>query len=490
MYCPHCGFNNIDGMRFCVDCGALLPNLDGSTPGAAQSAANGNKGQNAQNAAAQNPDPQQAAADGANRRRVINLGQTPAARPGVYPDFDTQGPDSTGTARPVAYVPDTIVSPDDSFEGIQSPMPAHDTRGRRSTGESRNESRSYTREAREAVLADEDRPRSLVLPILVGVVMGLAAILAFILVMNTCTRREGHVVDPTTQEQPATEGSEQPAPATEEQPEEEPVKKPEPKDSLDAYSWEELAAIANLISGSASEADAFDVAKKYNLMNSDGSIPDTTKTLELLDGTKVPMRIAGIYHDDAAENMHKTGISFLAASAPILHRVHPVDTNEGGWAATEMRTWLNSGTGLLGQFPQELRDVIVPAAKYTNNVGHSTTTDCVSATADTLWIPSVVEVAGTVDWTWSSDASNSGIYNSVMNSEGTQYQIFKDAGATSYMASSALVMNAAGETATSWWLRSCSVSVYNHFRYVGANGDPSLFEDATLSMGVVFGFCL
>ncbi|MBQ6395127.1 MAG: hypothetical protein IJH87_02125, partial [Atopobiaceae bacterium] len=155
-----------------------------------------------------------------------------------------------------------------------------------------------------------------------------------------------------------------------------------------------------------------------------------------------------------------------------------------------MRNWLNSPSGLFGMLPADLARNIVPAAKQTNNTGHSTSLDCVTATSDVLWIPSVVEVAGPVNWTWSSDADNSGTYNAVMNAEGTQYRIFRDAGIAAEAGNGALIVYGADGSAIRWWLRSCSVSVNNHFRLVGTDGDPSLFDDATLPLGVVFGFCM
>lgn len=496
MFCPHCGCENFDGMKYCVECGALLPDIsqakaggtrEGASAASAGAGASGGAGAFGANGSGANGAPGAGA-----QRRVVDLGATRAAAPGTYPDFDTEGPDALGYARPVAYTPsnednpylqDSNAQPSRGIQGAQSPVPAQEGRSSRSS----QSSRYSNSESRKALLASEDRPKSLALPILTGIVLGLAAILAFILVSNSCSREPGRVVDPepvTTQEQPQTE----------EQPETEPVTEvqagPTPKASLEDYTWDELAQIGQLIGESATESEALEVAARFNLVSNGGNITSATKTVTLSDGTEVRVRIADIYHDTAAENMHRTGITFIATTAPITHRMQPTDTNSGGWASSEMRNWLNSPSGLFGMLPADLARNIVPAAKQTNNTGHATSLDCVTATSDVLWIPSVVEVAGPVNWTWSSDADNSGTYNAIMNAEGSQYRIFRDAGIAVEAGNGALVVYGVDGSALRWWLRSCSVSVNNHFRLVGADGDPSLFDDATLPLGVVFGFCM
>ena len=72
--------------------------------------------------------------------------------------------------------------------------------------------------------------------------------------------------------------------------------------------------------------------------------------------------------------------------------MNEMDTNAGGWEACGMRLWMSSD--LLGELPDDLRAAIVPVSKLTNNVGETEDPSSVTATEDTLWLLSTVELAG------------------------------------------------------------------------------------------------
>ena len=68
-------------------------------------------------------------------------------------------------------------------------------------------------------------------------------------------------------------------------------------------------------------------------------------------------------------------------------------TNSGGWASSQMRTWLNNT--LINGLPSDLTSVITPCTKYTDNTGNGTYLDAnVTATSDKLWLMSEFEVFG------------------------------------------------------------------------------------------------
>lgn len=112
--------------------------------------------------------------------------------------------------------------------------------------------------------------------------------------------------------------------------------------SVDDYSWEELSEISEEISKEATEEDAIEVAKKYNLVNSDGELDGTqTKTVQLTDGTTATVQIAGFLHDDKADG-GKAGVTFIFKDCIGEHDMNSSNTNAGGWEASQMRSYLNS----------------------------------------------------------------------------------------------------------------------------------------------------
>lgn len=79
------------------------------------------------------------------------------------------------------------------------------------------------------------------------------------------------------------------------------------------------------------------------------------------------------------------------------------NANSGGWKSSTMRTSiLNSDNattdttaGMLGRLPAELKAVLRPVKKYTDNTGNSSLNSVVTTTDDFLWLPSEYEIFGT-----------------------------------------------------------------------------------------------
>lgn len=156
-------------------------------------------------------------------------------------------------------------------------------------------------------------------------------------------------------------------------------------------------------------------------------------------------------------------------------------TNAGGWETSQMRAYLNGdGMALL---PEDLKKVVAPVDKLTNNVGETQDVSSVTTTSDSLWLFSAAELCGSIDWY--SDPS----YNAVLNAEGFEYQLFRDMAVDSYNANDILVKNYQGSPG-SWWERSPIPGYSFGFQYVGSDGDPSYGDDARYSNGVVPGFCI
>jgi hypothetical protein len=102
----------------------------------------------------------------------------------------------------------------------------------------------------------------------------------------------------------------------------------------------------------------------------------------------------------------------------------------------------------------------------------------------------MVELMGTVDWTWPSNPSSSLGYNEITNAEGYQYARFAAMNVTGLEANAGLVMQDSEGTAQVWWERTCAPSGSQYFRGVSAVGDPTTLWSPASSYGVALGFCL
>ena len=152
------------------------------------------------------------------------------------------------------------------------------------------------------------------------------------------------------------------------------------------------------------------------------------------------------------------------------------NTNSGGWDATQMKnTILHSGnipsdTGtntFMAALPSDLRAVMKPCTKYTDNVGGGTNVGSnVTSTTEYLPLLSEFEVFGTRNYA-----------NSYEQSWQTQYDYYK--------AGNSKIFNGAGTqtSAVYWWLRSPRCSNDNYF--CGVSGDGySASGNAYYSYGV------
>jgi hypothetical protein len=297
------------------------------------------------------------------------------------------------------------------------------------------------------------------------------------------------------------------------------------RESLGDYSWDELARIAERIEACDNEEQAVACAARYGLCDSDGSLRDAeAKELTLVDGTTVRVVLVDVWHDERSDG-GKAGLTFMMADAVGPHAMNHVgddpegedSDSTGGWAASDMRAWLQDS--LWYQLPVELRGHIVGVQKHTAcsvdetaelaDTGHlaGSAADWVEETGDVLWLPSVVELCGSVPERESMDVDAT--MSAVYAAEGGQYRLFAQMGVAAFQANEGLVrsMAATGESCT-WWLRSKTLEFGDGFWLVGTDGCPlnALGEDVRVvedpefapdelwgtdhPRGVVVGFCL
>lgn len=248
---------------------------------------------------------------------------------------------------------------------------------------------------------------------------------------------------------------------------------PEVRLTLQAYTWEELSQISELIAEAPTDAEGLKIAALYNLCEEDGTLdPGNTKDLELADGTAVPVAVGGIRHDEMSDGSGAAGISFLTLGSVGNQPVDPSGIATP-WEDTPLRSWLNQS--LMAELPSELAELVVAVDKATNlPVAYG---GGQGVTSELLWVPSYSEVVGPLDAT----TRRYGIYES----EGEQYRLYEDAGVTCSTASSALL--AIGEY---WWTRSPDVVTDYHYLVVSPEGGTPYGHRTGTNDAVVIGFCL
>lgn len=157
-------------------------------------------------------------------------------------------------------------------------------------------------------------------------------------------------------------------------------------------------------------------------------------------------------------------------------------TNSGGWSNSHMRkTVLGSNSTptsptlntLLAALPSELRAVMAPATKYTDNTGTAANTEaCVTATTDYLWLLSEYEVQGKRSHT---------------NEHEYKYQ----AQYAYFSAGNSKIAYKHSSTSTAVWWRLRSPYNYNTANFVlVSTGGSSSNVDADYSGAVLAGFAI
>lgn len=256
------------------------------------------------------------------------------------------------------------------------------------------------------------------------------------------------------------------------------------KDSVDQYTWGELSQISEEIAASKDEKAAIKIAKSYGLTTSSGKLDGTQeKTLELNDGTLASVQIAGFYHDNKTDG-GKAGITFIFKDCIAEHEMNADDTNSGGWEASNMRSWLS--TDGLDMLPEDLRSRIVAVDKLTNNTGQTKTSSSVTSTSDKLWLYSMTELCGNIDW---FEGINGPAFNSVLNAEGTEYKLFRDSNVVS-INTNIILTKTSTDIRSSWWGRSPEPTYSDFFFCVGGGGAPKNSSISMSMCGVVPGFCI
>ena len=205
--------------------------------------------------------------------------------------------------------------------------------------------------------------------------------------------------------------------------------------------------------------------------------------------------ILGFNHNSAKEGANKIHfqIGKIGSTAVALcdsnynntgdgFRMNTSQTNSGGWNASHMRKTVlgNSNTptsplanSLMAALPADLRAVMQPVTKYTDNTanGGGNVQTYVTATTDYLFLLAEFEVFGTRSYA-----------NSYEQNYQAQYDYYKAGN------SRVAYNHSAVSTAVWWWLRSPYYYTSNRFQNVNTDGNNNN-NNANYCAGVRPGFC-
>ena len=282
-----------------------------------------------------------------------------------------------------------------------------------------------------------------------------------------------------------------------------------PRTALSEYSWDELARISAEIGRCANRDDALACARRYSLCAEDGALAGLpTKDVQLANGQVVPVALVDMYRDDLTSG-GKAGLTFMFLQPVGEHAMnHAFESSDGdnpdsvgGWAASDMRAWLNGD--FLYELPADLRTCLKRVQKLSaGSVGTGdeldepgrlggTGSDWTRETSDLLWLPSVAELCGSVPA--KPDLGVDSTMAAVYGAEGEQYQLFADWGIAAFQPNAQIAMDGGGELGNkeldgedapcTWWLRTKTLEFGDGFWLVGADGTPlnGLGEDARVA---------
>ena len=244
---------------------------------------------------------------------------------------------------------------------------------------------------------------------------------------------------------------------------------------LNDNTWEQIQAAA--AAGVAPSLWAVGDCKEIVLNGSAGNIS--------LSNYSVCAFILGFNHNAALEGNNtihfQLGKTALTGGKDICfysEKMNTGDTNSGGWKDSYMRnnilgTSASSYSGkFIGALPADLRAVLKPVQKYTNNTGNSSSQSAVTATTDYMFLLGEPEVFGSTTYANSYEANYQEQY-------------------TYYASGNSKIKYRHDSTgsAVRWWERSPVANSSNHFCDVSGSGG-AYTDTAYSSYGVAPAFAV
>ena len=249
------------------------------------------------------------------------------------------------------------------------------------------------------------------------------------------------------------------------------------KDGI-AYSWDEIAEMAQAISNDSSITDDSDTATVNGKTLKVGQMKN-------LDGKRV--RILGFNHDTLSEPSTaygsstatgKAGISFEYVDFLTSVGMNSSNTNSGGWANTAIKGTLNGTTYNSLSIKNSIKKV---KKEYIPTYNTAPTT--MPTTDDYLWLLSCGEI-------WDNGYNNGVTRGYAIATEGKQYKYYKvNLGNTKFNTSTNITKKPSASSSSVWWLRSPGYNNGSNFCYVHSDGYCT-YNGASSSSGVAPGFAI
>ena len=186
-----------------------------------------------------------------------------------------------------------------------------------------------------------------------------------------------------------------------------------------------------------------------------------TKTLELIDGTKIKMDLVALDTDVKSDNSGKAKMTWICHGIPYQRVMSSSNSTYGGWASSEMRSWLISD--ILSKIPTEIKSHIVSVKKSYRTRSPN---DETLWSDDEIWIPSCTEIGITKTQYTEGLGESDGIFYSDYFSP--------------YVSKKTLNSNSV------FWLR----TAYNSSNFLATENEHYCnYSRPAFANGVVFGFC-
>ena len=180
------------------------------------------------------------------------------------------------------------------------------------------------------------------------------------------------------------------------------------------------------------------------------------KSFLLSDGTEVVMEVVALNADTKTDGS-TAGVTWISRDIITKHVINSTASNENGWAASEMRSWLRGD--FYATLPAEVRNAIASV----NKTYYDYTTKSTKSIDDNVWLPSAREIFG--------------------NTEGSGVSY------TTYFNGPTIRVKKYSGTVTAWWLRSADSNGKDSWLSVPTHGYVVGYVKPTASNGVVLGFC-
>lgn len=247
--------------------------------------------------------------------------------------------------------------------------------------------------------------------------------------------------------------------------------------ALNDFTWEQIRQISD--AGLA--ANYFSVGDTKNITLNGSSIPSnngvgTNEYFITLSNVSIDVFIIGIDHNSTVEGTNRIHFQIGKINNKDVMICQPgkglqmntTATNVGGWASSYGRTTVLGSDGdpanptsdtLLAALPSDLRAVMKPVTKYTDNTGGgSNVASYVTATEDYLPCLSEFEIFGTQAYA-----------NSAERNYQKQYDYYK-AGNSKVRYVYSKVLDGSATEGNGWYSRSPTNNYNNSFSYVQYNG--------------------